>query len=584
MSLQLKAQQTLPIWPENRYTPYPFLHTEFNSLQFSDRNLADPFFAKLSNAKNERVNILYIGDSHVQTDDFTGELRSRLQLTYGNAGRGLVFPYSTARTHAAVDYVTTHTGRWLNSKNIEASPSLPLGLSGVTARTNDSNAAFRLSFNGTVQPEHKRIRILLKRDAHSYDFALRSGNSQVFVDVFNPELNDNTTLLTVDMPSVSSDFVFTLKKTDTAQSVFEIYGISIETPEDAGVLFHSVGINGAGHYSLLRQNLMKEQLELIKPDAVVIDLGANDFYRGKINKDVFSNNLLKIVNIIRSANPQTAIILGCSQDIYRGGYSLPDCMVFSDIVREFSQQHQCLFYDWYWVSGGRFSMMRWSHSALTKWDMVHLTHSGYLLKGQLMAESYERTAYWLKHNDTAKALLYNVDSLRTPLIDTSKKDVAATQTQIRYLWVYHRVLRGQTIWSVAAWYGVSAYQIKKWNRLRSKYLRIGQILKIYAPIKVQVPAPVKVIPPTPETETDSSEITPPVTVPTIVPKPPVNKKPSAPVQNPRPAAPKAAYHKIKSGETLFSISKKYGTSTSAIMKLNKMRSHNIRAGQIIRVK
>ena len=181
-------------------------------MQFSDRKWAEPFFNKLSRAKNKRVNILYIGDSHVQADDFTGELRSRFQLTYGNAGRGMVFPYSTARTHAAVDYVTYHTGRWLNAKNIEAMPQLPIGISGVTSRTFDSDASFRLSFKGTVQPEHTRIRVFLKRDVHSFDFTLRSGNSQVFVDVFDSSKTSSTPMVVVDMPAVSSDFVFTLKK------------------------------------------------------------------------------------------------------------------------------------------------------------------------------------------------------------------------------------------------------------------------------------------------------------------------------------------------------------------------------------
>jgi len=584
-SFAITAQHALQVWPENRYTPYPFLHTEFNSLQFYDRALAEPLFKKLQNTGNKRVSILYIGDSHVQADDFTGELRSRFQLAYGNAGRGMVFPYSTARTHAAVDYATSHTGRWLNAKNIEASPQLPLGVSGVSSRTLDSDASFRMIFKGTVQPEHTRLRIFLKRDIQSYDFNVRSGGSQVFVDVFEPNSTDTAQMVVVDLPSVGSDFVFTLKKTDTSQSMFEIYGISIENPRDAGVLFHSVGINGAGHYSLLRQNMMSEQLGMLKPDAIIIDLGANDFYRGKIDKVVFSDNLLKIVKGIRGALPNVSIILGCSQDIYRGGYSLTDCLAFSDVIREFSNQHHCLFYDWYWVSGGRYSMMRWSQNALAKWDMVHLTHSGYLLKGQLMAESYERTAYWLKHNDTGKYLVYNVDSLRAPLLDTTPKTQSATQTQIRYQWLYHRVLRGQTIWSVAAAYGVSAYQIKSWNRLRSNYLWIGQILKIYAPIKVQVP--IKPVNPIVTKPIDSTEITGPDTTRKVIPKP-VVQRPPAPKPQTRPPlpppTPKALYHKVRSGETLFSISKKYGSSTSAIMKLNHMKSHNLRAGQTIRVK
>ena len=64
----LKAQHALPAWPENRYTPYPFLHTEFNTLQFYDRKLAEPVFLKLNNAANKRINLLYIGDSQVNCD------------------------------------------------------------------------------------------------------------------------------------------------------------------------------------------------------------------------------------------------------------------------------------------------------------------------------------------------------------------------------------------------------------------------------------------------------------------------------------------------------------------------------------
>jgi LysM repeat protein len=534
------------------------------------------FFQKLTQTDQKRVSILYVGDSHVQADDFTGELRNQFQQTYGFGGRGMVFPYSTARTHAAVDYVTSHTGRWLYAKNIELNPQLPLGVSGASSKTVDSNASFKLSFRGSIQPSFTRIKVFLKKDAGSYDFFIRSGNSNVRVDVFDPEKPAESNMVVVDLPGVGNDFQFSLKKSDSAQKSFEIYGISIENPEDKGVLFHSVGINGAGHYSLLRQNLMAEQLSLMAPDAVILDLGANDFYRGTLNKEEFSNNLLKIVNTIRSSAPQTCIILSCSQDIYRGGYSLPDCLIFSDVIKTFAQRNRCAFYDWYWVSGGRFSMMKWSQSGLAKWDLVHLTHPGYLLKGQLMAESYAKTALWLANIDTGIQLIFDIDSLRNPPVDTTKKEITQTPTTVRYQWVFHRVLRGQTIWSVAAWYGVSAYQIKVWNRLRSNYLWIGQVIKIYAPIKVPAPvvAPVQIPVNKRDTATKKPVITPA----------PVKPAPKVQVPKPTPPAPKVVYHKVKSGETLFAISRKYGSSTSAIMKFNNLRTHNIRVGQVLRVR
>lgn len=46
----------------------------------------------------------------------------------------------------------------------------------------------------------------------------------------------------------------------------------------------------------------------------------------------------------------------------------------------------------------------------------------------------------------------------------------------------------------------------------------------------------------------------------------------------------AKYHKVRKGETLGHIARKYGTSVTAIKRLNRMRGTNIRAGQTIRVR
>lgn len=46
----------------------------------------------------------------------------------------------------------------------------------------------------------------------------------------------------------------------------------------------------------------------------------------------------------------------------------------------------------------------------------------------------------------------------------------------------------------------------------------------------------------------------------------------------------AKYHRVKSGETLGQIARKYGTSVKAIQRLNGMRGTNIRAGKSIRVR
>lgn len=557
----------------------------------------EPLFTKLQNADHKRVTILHIGDSHVQADGFTGEIRNRMQAAFGYAGRGMVFPYSTGHTHAAVDYFTDHTGRWLYAKNIELNPPLDLGVSGISSKTLDQNASFRLHFRNTIRPEFRKLRIFCRRGPSTYDLRIKTSTQEVNVDVYDAARDGEKPVNVVDVELMQGDneIAFYLQKTDTAQKEFEIYGISIENPEDRGVLFHSVGINGAGYYSLLRENLLEEQLHYVSPDAVVLDVGANDFYRGGINKPEMMGNLKKMVDLLRKYKPDLPIILSCSQDIYRGGYSLSDCAVFSDIIAEFSKENGTAFYDWYWIAGGHYSMLKWNGSMLSNRDLVHLSGQGYKLKGQLIAEAYENTYNWFLKRDTAIKLVYNIDSLAHPPVDSNALKNQPVTT-IQYKWVYHRVTRGQTIFGIASWYGVTAYQIKVWNRLRNNYLWIGQLLKIYAPVKVPVtspPTPQNPVTPIQTPIKDSAALKPqlppkPITKPSPQPQPLPKPKPQTqtPVQvKPKPSTqPKAVYYTVKKGETLFSIAKKFGTSTTAIQKLNNMRTTNLKIGQILRVK
>lgn len=541
-------------------------------------------FEKLKQANNKRVTILHIGDSHVQADGFTGEIRERLQQAFGYAGRGMVFPYSTGHTHAAVDYYTDHGGRWLYAKNIEAAPPLDLGVSGISSKTYDPNAYFRLRFRNTIRPEFRRLRIFCKRGPNTFDLKIKTASQELNVDVYD-EARDGASpvnVVDVDLAQGENEIAFYLQKTDTLQREFHIFGISIENPEDRGVLFHSVGINGAGFYSILRENLLEEQLHYLSPDAVILDVGANDFYRGGINKPDFTASLRKTVEAIRRYNPNVCVILSCSQDIYRGGYSVPDCATFSDIIAEFSRDNQTAFYDWYWIAGGHYSMLKWNRNLLSNYDLVHLTAQGYKLKGQMIAEAYERTYNWFLNHDTTQKLVFNIDSLAHPPIDsTALKN--PTTTIIQYRWIYHRVLRGQTIFGIANWYGVTAYQIRAWNRLRNNYLWIGQVLKIYAPYKVTVPAPQN--PGGNDTKKDSTVQQQPKPQPTPPPQvKPAPKPVPKPVQPQVTYKPKPIYHTVKSGETLFSIARKYNTSTTGIQKLNNLKGTTIRPGQVLRVK
>lgn len=72
--------------------------------QIYNVKVLESFFEKLKqNEKhnNQKINIVHIGDSHIQGDLMTNEIRKNLQQKFGNGGRGLVFPYQLAQTNGS---------------------------------------------------------------------------------------------------------------------------------------------------------------------------------------------------------------------------------------------------------------------------------------------------------------------------------------------------------------------------------------------------------------------------------------------------------------------------------------------------
>ena len=72
------------------------------------------FFEELTQIKsqNKVVSIVHIGDSHIQANYLTGKVRTLLQSNFGNAGRGVVFPYKIAGSYGPNDVQFSYDGDW----------------------------------------------------------------------------------------------------------------------------------------------------------------------------------------------------------------------------------------------------------------------------------------------------------------------------------------------------------------------------------------------------------------------------------------------------------------------------------------
>jgi membrane-bound lytic murein transglycosylase D len=129
----------------------------------------------------------------------------------------------------------------------------------------------------------------------------------------------------------------------------------------------------------------------------------------------------------------------------------------------------------------------------------------------------------------------------------------------------HTVRKGETLATIAAKYGVTVTDIRRWNHLKSSSVRRGTRLKIRTG-EAAVSSPESLA-------ADSARVA------TLKP-PPARKSGRA---TSRGVVAGGTSVRVRSGDTLGEIAKRHGTTVGRLKQLNGLESSRIRAGQRLRV-
>jgi LysM repeat protein len=160
-------------------------------------------------------------------------------------------------------------------------------------------------------------------------------------------------------------------------------------------------------------------------------------------------------------------------------------------------------------------------------------------------------------------------------------------------WKSHKVKKGETLKSIASKYGVSSSDVKKWNKMSSSTVKIGQSLKIKVRVKktITVPAPK-------DEKVEGGQAENKMSEEEAKKKAEEEAKKKAADEAKRKADEEAkkkqqqtdakveyVYHTVKSGETLSKIANTHKVSVDSIVKLNKgLNPNKLMVGQKIKVK
>jgi LysM repeat protein len=526
-------------------TKYPWIRQEANFIQFYDLHDLEMFYDRWKLGKDSLITIAHFGDSHIQPDIFTGELRRQLQQTRGAGGLGMMFPFSAARTYSTINYFSRHTGEWKYSKSIEIYPRLTLGVSGATCRTADPKASFTFEFRTPQPPDYRHLKLYIKPARNSYDVIVSSGGSQLLLEV-----NDSTrkAYYDVELPVLGNTITVQLVKRNSYESEFEFYGMSLEATKSAGLIYHSLGIGGSTYGSLLKQVLLDAQLQSLNANLVVLDFGTNDYlYENRIAPELESQ-IIRVIAKVRSASPNANVLLTTTQDMNRKGINISAGDEFSALIRKIAKGQKCAFYDWYWISGGPRKMANWVQSGLAQTDNIHLTSKGYKLKGRMLADAFKKCMDLLGSKPQPDSLLLDVSTLRNKILYADS--IAALPDSLKTLVripdpdiITHVVRQGESLRAIAKMYKVKTDDIRELNALKNTRIAAGDSLKIR-----------------------------------------LLKKRAAPSMGGDQSKVNYVLHKVNKEETLSELAEKYHVTVAQLKSLNGLKTSRIKSGQTLKIK
>lgn len=342
----------------------------------------------LLRTRKGRITVWHVGGSHVQADILSHRMRCNFaRLTGATGTRGMLFPFSMAKTNYGSDHRLQYTGVWTTARNIPAAPALPLGITGISAATHDRRATVTVNLDNGRSPKwhFDAMRVVCESNAPADSLTLTVTDDMGHEWTMEPE-HDGSGYYVDRMSSMASA---TITIDNPTGARFILRGIEPLSSQEGVINYYSSGINGASTLSWLRCEYLDSDLMRLKPDLVILGIGINDaaIPADKFDPEKFQSRYRRILDKVRKANPNAMMLFITNNDTYLKGMPNTNAVRVREAFVELAREYGGCVWDCYGVMGGMGSSTRWRNADLMAKDRIHFSRKGYELCADLMFDA-----------------------------------------------------------------------------------------------------------------------------------------------------------------------------------------------------
>lgn len=332
------------------------------------------FFDALKKVKSEKVRVAYYGDSGVEGDLITGDVRRNFQTRFGGVGVGFLSITSQDITFRNTTKMS-FSDDWKTISVFTGNPNnIPLGINGfVSIPQSESWVKYETTSWFKYLKNFSTAKVFYtdaKSSSIKYSFdggADKSASLQTGKGVKELDLN------------APGDNASSIKITATAPQQAEFFGVSLESGNGVYVdNFPWRGNTGLG-FRNIEESTMAQFDKLLHYNLIILHFGANEATFGSTDYNWYENQMVKIINNLKKAFPNTSILMIGVGDrsIKRGTRFITDpaVKILIKTQKEIASRTGIAFWNLFDAMGGDNSMDSWVHAnpPLALMDYTHPT-------------------------------------------------------------------------------------------------------------------------------------------------------------------------------------------------------------------
>src|SRR5579863_4573576 len=340
-----------------------------------------PFFEQLYRQQHGELTgplrALHYGDSHVAADEWTGDIRERLQQTFGDGGSGYSLAGRPWNTYRRFDVKSGSTRGWHSDGLVGRTGDGIYGLGGVSM---------------TASSPRQSVYLVAEGQQFELYYLQQPGGGAI-------QIYDNgapVERISTDGETAPSYFHYDaepgahrLEAETLDRAPVRLFGWVAAKP--TGVTYEALGINGASASMMLDWNevVLKSNIERRNPALIVLSYGTNEAGRKDWTLESYRDMFTRLIERLRADAPTATILVIGPPDRAirvrgRGWVTLDNVDMIVEAEREAALAHGCAFWDQRAKMGGKGSMREWVLAGMAQGDYVHLTAPGYHMIGDAM--------------------------------------------------------------------------------------------------------------------------------------------------------------------------------------------------------